>query len=561
MLIYAIDGSLRPYIIKLIINNASDYHGAEAVSKLWSVTPYFIFLQFLIPLAWRFFDWCLLKYEPALKNRTAKLIYEYLLGHDYHFYQNHFAGSLSSKINDLAETIPYIITTIINCYFLNMIAIIIAIGVLWYVHAWFALIMTIWTIFLIIISVGTLTKFSFMTKNVAEVATKHNGNIVDVLGNILNVRLFAARKYELKRLDQVQNEYLNLSLKRRWFTLKFYGVQGFSFGVYQTICLALLIYLYGQNQVTAGDFALILTINFWIMDGLWQMSDQMRMFSDGWGKADQALETFNKPIKILDKPAAKPLVIKKGEIVFDKVKFHYSGTEPLFENKSVTIKAGQKVGLVGYSGSGKSTFVNLILRLFDINDGQIRIDGQNINDVTQDSLRQAIGMIPQDPSLFHRTIMENIRYGNIEASDKEVIAAAKRAHAHEFIERLPHEYQSLVGERGVKLSGGQRQRIAIARAILKNAPILMLDEATSQLDSVTEEYIQDSLWKLMQNKTTLIVAHRLSTLLNMDRILVFEQGKIVEDGTHKELLKAGGMYKTLWDAQVGGFLPYKREGK
>ena len=213
----------------------------------------------------------------------------------------------------------------------------------------------------------------------------------------------------------------------------------------------------------------------------------------------------------------------------------------------------------GYSGGGKSTFVNLILRLYDVTDGHVLIDDQDIRDVTQDSLRGNIAMIPQDPSLFHRSLLENIRYGRIEATDDAVIEAAKKAHANDFIRRLPQGYESLVGERGVKLSGGQRQRIAIARAILKNAPILILDEATSQLDSITEREIQDSLWELMQHKTTIVIAHRLSTLLHMDRIIVFDQGKIVEDGTHTELLNKKGLYKKLWDAQVGGFLQDKKQ--
>jgi ATP-binding cassette subfamily B protein len=264
------------------------------------------------------------------------------------------------------------------------------------------------------------------------------------------------------------------------------------------------------------------------------------------------------PLEIVDKPNATILNCTHGKIRFDKIKFHYKGTAPLFQNKSIEIKAGQKVGLVGYSGGGKSTFVNLILRLYDITDGAILIDGQDIRDVTQDSLRTSIALIPQDPSLFHRSLMENIRYGRIDATDEEVILAAKKAHAHEFIEKLSQSYDSLVGERGVKLSGGQRQRIAIARAILKNAPILILDEATSQLDSVTESSIQESLWELMQNKTTLVIAHRLSTLLHMDRIIVFDKGVIVEDGTHAELLTNNGLYRTLWKAQVGGFLPDKK---
>ena len=262
--------------------------------------------------------------------------------------------------------------------------------------------------------------------------------------------------------------------------------------------------------------------------------------------------------EIRDKEDARILNCTRGKIVFDRVKFHYKGTEPLFRDKSVEIAAGQKVGLVGYSGGGKTTFANLILRLYNVTGGAILIDGQDIREVTQDSLRENIAMIPQDTSLFHRSLTENIRYGRINATDDEVIEAAKKAHAHEFISRLPQGYDSLVGERGIKLSGGQRQRIAIARAILKNAPILILDEATSQLDSVTENLIQESLRELMQNKTAIVIAHRLSTLLYMDRILVFDKGRIVADGSHDELLARGRLYKNLWNAQVGGFLPDRK---
>ena len=303
---------------------------------------------------------------------------------------------------------------------------------------------------------------------------------------------------------------------------------------------------------------LVLTINIAIVDFLWQLTKEFSQFSKYLGKVTQALRTIVVPPDIKDDPNAKPLIVTKGEIIFDSVQFHYKGVKPLFQNKSITLQAGQKVGLVGYSGGGKTTFVNLILRLFDVTSGRILIDGQDIRDVTQSSLHTLISMIPQDPSLFHRSLIENIQYSRPEATDEEVIEAAKKAHANEFIQALPKGYHSLVGERGVKLSGGQRQRIAIARAILKNAPILILDEATSQLDSVTEKFIQDSLWALMQGKTTVVIAHRLSTLLHMDRILVFNQGKIVEDGTHQELLFKEGLYKTLWDAQVGGFLPEMR---
>ena len=286
----------------------------------------------------------------------------------------------------------------------------------------------------------------------------------------------------------------------------------------------------------------------------WYTMSQVNEFHQAIGKCKQSLTSLILPHDIQDKENARLLLVQKGQINFLEVEFYYKGMKPLLENKSICIDGGQKVGLVGYSGGVKSTFVNLILRLYEVSCGQIQIAGQDIRNITQESLPTQIGMIPQDPTLFPRTLMENIRYGRIEASDEEVITASKKAHAHEFISKLQHGYDSLVGERGVKLSGGQRQRIAIARAILKNAPILMLDEATSQLDSVTESHIQESLWELMQDKTTIVIAHRLSTLLHMDRILVFDQGKIVEDGSHANLLAKSGLYKSLWEKQVAGFL-------
>lgn len=315
-----------------------------------------------------------------------------------------------------------------------------------------------------------------------------------------------------------------------------------------------------EHHVRPLNSYLVDIFNVAFVEALWMVMREFSQFSKLFGRIAQALETICVPAELPDTPNAKELVMADGgrggaAIVFDQVQFHYKGSEPLFQNKSIVIKRGEKVGLVGYSGSGKSTFVNLILRLFDVTSGRILIDGQDIREVTQDSLRSAIGMIPQSPSLFHRTLLENIRYGRPEATDEEVFSAAKSAHAHDFIERLPEGYESDVGERGVKLSGGQCHRIAIARAILKDAPLLILDEATSQLDSVTEQGIQAAMWELMQGKTTIVIAHRLSTLLQMDRILVFDQGKIVEDGPHQALLAQAGLYSVLWNAQVGGFLP------
>jgi ATP-binding cassette subfamily B protein len=246
--------------------------------------------------------------------------------------------------------------------------------------------------------------------------------------------------------------------------------------------------------------------------------------------------------------------ITRGSIEFRDVSFAYSPEQPIFRQLNVTIPAGQRVGLVGYSGSGKSTFVSLILRLYDPQGGQILVDGRDIRSLTQESLHSQLSLIPQDPNLFHRSLLDNIRYGRLGASDEEVVEAARKAHAHEFIMQIKDKYASLVGERGVKLSGGQRQRIAIARVVLKNAPILILDEATSSLDSVTEQAIQETLEEVMRGKTVIVVAHRLSTIAHLDRILVFDQGRIVEDGSHAELLSRGGAYQRLWSRQAGGFL-------
>jgi ATP-binding cassette subfamily B protein len=553
IVVIGIDASLKPYLLKLMIN-ALTLNVDDAMNKLWVIAPYYVFLQFLLPMAWRVYDWCNLKYEPALRNHIAKTAFVYISQHSYLFFQNNFAGNIFAKISDLTGHIPTIILTIINSYLANIVTVVIATILLWHVHPIFAVIIVIWVSFLVIATMLTIPKASRLARETAEAGSKIMSNMVDTITNMLSMRLFVANNYEIKRLDTFQNNYLHAAQKRRRYLLGCYSIQGFSFSICQSICLYILIHLYSQGNVTPGDFALILSLNMKIMDGLWQMSDQMRSFNEQWGAVDQALRMLYAPHEIIDAPQAKEAKITAGKIQFQKVYFQYKNAQPLFENLTVTINPGEKIGLVGYSGGGKSTFVNLVLRLFDVNSGKILIDGQDIREVTQDSLRRAIALIPQDPLLFHRTLMENIQYGFQLSSTEAVYEAARRAGADPFIQQLPTKYDSLVGERGIKLSGGQRQRIAISRAVLKDAPILILDEATSHLDSVTELQIQAALWELMQGKTTIIIAHRLSTLLRMDRILVFNQGTIVEDGTHKELIAKKGLYKTLWDTQIGGFI-------
>jgi ABC-type multidrug transport system fused ATPase/permease subunit len=278
----------------------------------------------------------------------------------------------------------------------------------------------------------------------------------------------------------------------------------------------------------------------------------LRSYYTSFADATELVEILDQPHEIKDARGAKALRVTRGELVFDQVKFSY-GAGSVLNDFDLKIQPGEKIALVGTSGAGKSTIVKLLFRFYDLTSGAITVDGQNIKNVTQDSLRGSIALVPQEPILFHRSLFENIRYGKPDATEKDVMKAAKLAHCHEFIEKLPQGYETQVGERGVKLSGGERQRVAIARAILKNAPILVLDEATSSLDSESEGLIQDALRSLMRGKTTIVIAHRLSTIMSMDRIVIMDQGKVADTGTHAELLQKTGIYQKLWNLQVGGF--------
>lgn len=545
-------------LIKHIINMLSSSH-TENIAML-KLPAILLVLNFIIfdNFTWRSIGYINCKLQPLIKNQIINKTFNYVLGSSHQYFNDTLSGRISSQITTLADNIEKILYPIMSNFIRGASLLIIALITMYYVNQKFFYTLAIWFAAFSSISISMSKRLINLSDIHAETQSNISGQVVDSITNVSNVRIFAKRGFEGYRL----NEYLLVTKQKfqtkELFLLKLLSIQGALIATMLGLMLYFLINLYANQKVSIGDFALILGLNMEVAYITWWTMSQVDEFNQAVGKCKQCLGSLIVPHEIIDNSYATNLSVKNGQISFSNVKFHYKGTEPLFQNKSVTIEAGQKVGLVGYSGSGKSTFVSLILRLYDVTAGTIYIDGQDIKNVTQDSLRSNIAIIPQDPSLFHRTLMENIRYGHIEATDEEVIEAASRAHAHEFITKLPLGYASPVGERGVKLSGGQRQRIAIARAILKNAPILILDEATSQLDSVTEAGIQESLAKLMQNKTTIVIAHRLSTLLHMDRILVFDQGKIVEDGTHTELLSKNGMYKTLWDAQVGGFLPDKK---
>lgn len=542
-------------LIKDMINILSSLE-SENMSLLTSPAVLLV-LNFIIfdNFTWRSIGYLNYKFRPVIKNQIISETFKFVLGSSHQFFHDNLSGRLSSQITTLADNVERILYPIFANFLRGFSLLMVAFITMYYVNPTFFYVLALWFLAFSSFSVLMSKRLVHLSDTHAGAESVISGQLVDSITNASNVRIFARRLFEVLRLDK----YLLVS-KETFQTKELFLVmlncgQGMLIATMLGFMVYFLIHLYGRHLVSVGDFALILGLGMELGHIAWWTMTEVDEFNEAVGKCKQSLTNLIVPQEIKDKKDASTLVITKGQITFSDVKFHYKGTEPLFQNKSVNIETGQKVGLVGYSGGGKTTFVNLILRLYDVTEGTILIDGQDIRDVTQDSLRHNIALIPQDPSLFHRSLMDNIRYGKTNTSDADVIEAAKRAHAHEFISTLSQGYNSLVGERGVKLSGGQRQRIAIARAILKNAPILILDEATSQLDSVTESHIQESLWDLMQGKTTIVIAHRLSTLLHMDRILVFDRGKIVEDGTHQELLAKDGLYKTLWDAQIGGFLP------
>ncbi|WP_392536546.1 ABC transporter ATP-binding protein [Legionella sp. 227] len=553
---WGINNALSPYVLKLIIDKVAAFSGDKS-ALFDAIRPYiivYITLWILIAVDMRLSDWLRLKLFPYLRYDLVNNMFAYLNQHSHRFFQNNFAGSLSNKISDMTAGTISIFTTIDDAA-AQIVGLIIAIISMLLVQPIFALILFVWAITFLGVALAYFKPVQDLSNSFATSKTTLVGKIVDSISNITNLRLFSRADFESQVIRNATQDTTDKDQTMQWTILKMRIYWDVSIIVLIAANLYMLVVMYSKGQVSIGDFSFVISLSLSIFYNLWYLASQFVHFAEELGKCRQALTLISEPHEITDQPNAQPLTVTQGRIEFKNVSFHYDEGAHLFKNKSVVIEPGQKIGLVGLSGSGKSTFVNLILRLFDVESGKILIDGQNIREVTQESLRENIAMIPQDVTLFHRTLMENIRYGRVDATDAEVVAASKKAHCHEFISRLPEQYDALVGERGIKLSGGQRQRIAIARAMLKNAPILILDEATSALDSLTEKLIQDGLHVLMQNRTTIVIAHRLSTLSEMDRILVFEKGRIIEDGSHEELLKIPSHYSRMWKMQAGGFLP------
>lgn len=549
-------GTINSYLTKVLIDYVAVFgnENADLFKMLFFPALFFLLNYEMHNLSWRGVQYIKLSTGPKIQGDITRQMFAYAEKNSFRYFQDNFSGTIASNITRIAEDVFEIITNIAPFLIRQITQTTFALVSMYFINPIFCAVFFAWIIFFVSVSFFFSKKVMSLSDELAGSRSELSGKITDSISNVNNVRLFSREKYEVNFLNRFLNVVAEKYRKQEWFSLKLSLVQGISITLLMGALILALVSLKKHNLVTVGDFAFILGLGLYVTEGVWYFMEQIHRLNDLIGSSNQSLRMILVPQEITDMPQAKKMEIHQGEIAFQDVSFRYKKHHNLFENKSVTILGGQRVGLVGYSGSGKTTFVNLIVRLFDLSSGAIKIDNQNISEVTQESLRENIGFIPQDPVLFHRSLMDNIRYGKINATDEEVIEAAIKAHAHEFITLTPDGYQSLVGERGIKISGGQRQRISIARAILKNAPILILDEATSALDSVTEGFIQDSLNTLMQGKTVIVIAHRLSTLLKMDRILVFDKGKIVEDGTHQSLMAQQSMYFTLWNSQVGGFL-------
>lgn len=548
---------LLPYAIKQIMEAvaaAQSLHVSvwtQVESPLWL----FALLNLGIVLFSRTSGAILVLLGPSLRRRIRRELFAYLQLHSQHYFLSNFAGSLANRIGEVSMSVAHTVWTVLFDFWPLIIVFGVSLILLFSVNSELALALGLWITGYVIISFLLAQRCRHFAREYAASRSLVSGKIVDSVTNILNAKLFARRDYERVYLEGFLNLEVKSARQTFWFMER---IRWFQFLAAMLLMLGIIGYalkIWSEQGMTVGEFAMAASLSLMLIEQARGLSRRFLDFFEYVGNIHDGVSIIVAPHDVIDKTDASTLRISEGAIRFDHVDFSYAAGKPVFRNLNVFIQPREKVGLVGFSGSGKSTLLNLMLRLFEPQAGSILIDNQDIQGVSQESLREKIAMIPQDPMLFHRTLMENIRYGRLDASDDEVITAAKNAHAHEFIIDTEDGYQSLVGERGVKLSGGQRQRIALARAILKNAAILLLDEATSALDSVTERYIQESLAFLMRDKTVMVIAHRLSTLSHLDRILVFHNGQIVEDGHHAELLNLDGHYARMWSMQAGGFLP------
>jgi ATP-binding cassette subfamily B protein len=522
--------------------------------ELMHILYIILVLSFGVWIAWRALFIALNFLETRVQSDLLNTCFEYLHRHSYGFFSDNFAGTLVRRVNRYTRSYEQVLDQLTFNVGQTVLRFILIFYVLFTQYWQIAIGMLIWSVIYLIIQYWfTQYKMKFNLLRSAQ-DSKTTGFLSDTVANNLNIKIFSALPFEFRTFKTITEKLYKIR-KKTW-DIGHYGeaaqaflMVGLEFGI-----MAYGVQLWGRGEFTLGGFILIQSYVFQLFERIWDIGRHIQRINEAVADANEMTEILDMPHEVQDINGAKQLKVSHGAIEFKDVSFSYHENLNVIKKLNLSIRAGERVALVGPSGGGKTTITKLLLRFTDVKTGDILIDGQNIAKVTQDSLRKNIGLVPQEPILFHRTILENIQYGKPGASKDDVIKAAKLANCHNFISSLPKGYGTYVGERGIKLSGGERQRVAIARAILKNAPILVLDEATSSLDSESEHLIQDALKNLMQGKTTIVIAHRLSTIMQMDRIVVLEKGKITEQGTHDELVIARqGTYQKLWEIQAGGF--------
>lgn len=493
--------------------------------------------------------------EAHIQSDLTNKAFGYLIGHGHDFFINNFAGTLTRRVNRYARSYQQVFNSVIESMLPTLLFAAGVIIVLYVQNHWLGIGLLVWTVLFLILQFA-MTKWRYQYKILRTAQdSRLTGALSDVVGNHSTVTFFASEDKEKSRLADVVKDW-HAATVRAWNSDIFnYAVQGFLTRLAQVGLLLAGFYLWWHGLISVGGLVLIQVYILSLMDQVSSIGSNMRQLYDAFSEASEMIDIIEEPHLIQNREGAGELVVTKGEVELTNVSFAFENKESILKDFNLKVIPGEKIALVGPSGAGKSTITKLMLRLYDVSEGSIRVDGIDIRDVSQQSLRSAISFVPQESTLFHRTLRENISYGKFDATDEEIVAAAKKAHCHEFISKLPLGYETFVGERGIKLSGGERQRVAIARAILKNAPLLILDEATSALDSESEALIQDALRALMEGKTVMVIAHRLSTIMKMDRIVVIENGAIAADGTHDDLLKEGGLYHKLWSIQAGSFIP------
>ncbi|MDP3900856.1 MAG: ABC transporter ATP-binding protein [bacterium] len=547
-----------PLIVARVID-AFATQGGISLDVVWWYVALFGGLWLLGEALWRIGMYFLVRLEERGINTLSRLSFSRLMERDYAFYTNNFVGSLTKKALAFSRGFEMFTDTLVFNVTTSILPILFVIFILWQYSPFIPLVLVLWIMGAILVAIPIMKKRSKLVALRHDASSKVAGRLSDSMTNMLVIKSFAREDAEyatfgeyvgdLTRKFKKAADYQNLRLDILLSPLY----------VATNVCGLLLAIFFAQKlSLQPGAIVVIFSYYVLITRIFWQINRTYRNIESSVSEAAEFTQMFVEAPTVQDAPAAKPLAVTEAGIQFKDVTFKYSDAEtqePSFLRKfNLDIKGHERVGLVGPSGGGKTTITKLLLRFIDLESGSIVIDGQDISKVTQKSLRGAIAYVPQDPLLFHRSLAENISYSNEHATQEDVVRAAKIAHADEFISELPRGYKTLVGERGIKLSGGQRQRVAIARALLKKSSILVLDEATSSLDSESEKYIQEGLWELMKDKTVLVIAHRLSTIKHLDRIVVLDQGKIVQEGTHAKLIKEKGLYAKLWSLQSGEFL-------